>query len=188
MTKLMDVRCYYKNFDGKLLLEENGWFEGVIKDKMKRENLVFGVYQPEKAIEFIELPLIKEKFPTVYKGKIDDKDYKNCYFATSISGSVPNFMSYLTIRDVEYLKTKDHLEVRKRNIDAEKNDLLLKIASLKEKSYCMNLYYNIFSMREKISKMVLDSYLSATSSQELPVISDKTSKTSADAKRLVKSI
>ena len=43
-------------------------------------------------------------------------------------------------------------------------------------------------MREKISKMVLDSYLSATSSQELPVISDKTSKTSAGAKRLVKSI
>ena len=68
MEKLNDIAGYWdmsgnykfndtNMWEGKILLDESGWFEGIVKDPNSAytgPRLVFGIYHPEKIIELIE--------------------------------------------------------------------------------------------------------------------------------------
>lgn len=81
MKVLNDVRCYNNlseicesgdlslNFEGKLLVDEEGWFEGIVKnpyDVEKKDEFIFGVCHDNIAIELIKIGDAKEIDPVLY--------------------------------------------------------------------------------------------------------------------------
>ena len=76
MSKLVDIKGYWNMsggydfndndmWEGKLLLEDDGWFEGIVNDPTSPytgDRMVFGIYHPTKIIELLNINNIDKKY------------------------------------------------------------------------------------------------------------------------------
>lgn len=192
MTKLMDFICEWSisgvtsNFGesykyiGKMLLEEDGWFEGLIKwpenSSFPEYQLVFGVLN-EQGIELYKITSALVSMPFIYKCKIFMEDewlqsYMGEFFVLDMAGEKPIGRASIRVEDVEKL-TKDgytgningddpefvYDRVLGLSTENEKEDLLKKIIDFK--SRCKDfkkLYDDTLSSKQEISERIIRRY------------------------------
>ena len=86
MQKFFDTKCVYRtdednqigSWKGSFLLDDDGWFEGIVNDTTgvyQGDNFVFGVHVPEKGIELYSLAPIDIRYPIVFHGDVAGSDY-----------------------------------------------------------------------------------------------------------------
>jgi hypothetical protein len=112
----MDIQGYWNTsgtydwndrdmWTGQLLLEEDGWFEGLVVNpysSYQEHRFIFGVYYPAKRIELYKCAPIGVSSPLVFHGKRDAKGYDGPFEAIGIlEGSIPSGISHIITQYVE---------------------------------------------------------------------------------------
>ncbi len=170
MSRLMDIKGYWNehspNFnemdmwEGKLLLDDNGWFEGIVRDSNSSytgDRMIFGTYYPTAAIELLKVSPPNVSDPFVFRGNRDAKGYDGEFSVLGIWGEIPFGVSHIITQDVELAKDNGYTD-DDRDIDKEIVELLEKIAAFKAKGYNRELYENTLAAKEQIAKVVLARY------------------------------
>ena len=86
MQKFFDTKCVYRtdednqiaSWNGSFLLDDDGWFEGIVDDTSsvyQGNSFVFGVHVPEKGIELYSLAPIDIRYPIVFHGDVAGSEY-----------------------------------------------------------------------------------------------------------------
>lgn len=139
MSKLFDIKGYFDSsyeyqfndrdmWEGKILVEDDGWFEGVVKDvssSYTEDRFVFGVYHPGKIIELFKWTPTSYSSPFVFHGKKDDDGYQGEFEVIESFGSMPFGISRIIPSQLE-LGDKEEEEIAsvKARIDKYKNTLM----------------------------------------------------------------
>ena len=206
MSKLVDIKGYWNmsgGYDfndndmwkGKLLLEDDGWFEGIVNDPTSPytgDRMVFGIYHPTKAIELLKISPANVSDPFVFRGQRDAKGYEGDFSVLGFFGEQRCGVSHLITQHVDYLKEKNYPEVADRDIEAEKEELAKRIATFKQNDDFADLYENTIGMRANLSEYVLRRYNGNTFTTEqieafLEPVNDKVEEATNNAvKKLVK--
>lgn len=172
MAKLMDIKGYWSMsygpffnesdmWEGKILLEEDGWFEGIVNDpdsSFVGDRLVFGIYYPTKVIELLKVSPASVSNPFIFRGKRDAKGYEGEFSVIKLFREHPYGACHIITQDVEYLKESNYSEVSERNVESEKEILRKKISDFKEKDEFEELYNNTLVMRKQIAEIILRNY------------------------------
>ena len=128
MAKLNDIKGYWDTsygcdfnyndmWEGKILLEEDGWFEGIVVDPnsfYKKDRFIFGVYYPNKVIELFKCTPIDVSAPFVFHGTRDVTGYDGTFESIGLLGSTPCGVSRIITRDAEFAR---------ENVDSEIDEL-----------------------------------------------------------------
>ncbi len=206
MSKLVDIKGYwndsYENdftdndmWEGKLLLEDDGWFEGIVNDPTSPytgDRMVFGIYHPTKIIELLKVSPANVSDPFVFRGQRDAKGYEGDFSELGFFGEQYCGVSHLITQHVDYLKENNYPEVANRDIEAEKEELAKRIATFKQNDDFAELYENTSGIRSNLSEYVLRKYNGETFTKEqveafLEPVSDKVEEATNNAvKKLVK--
>jgi len=205
MSKLNDIKGYWDmsygyNFnetdmwEGKILLEEDGWFEGIVVDpnsSYKEDRFIFGVYHPTKVIELFKFTPIDVSSPFVFHGKRDAKGYEGQFEAIGLFGSMPCGVSHIITQDAE---------LNRGNVELEVKELQAKIKRYKESimdEAGKSFYDNSIAMRNSMCQIILRNYEGRGFTQDegekimeecQPVNERVTKATSDEVKRLVKTM
>lgn len=166
MTKLMDIKGYWDmsygdNFndrdmwEGQILLEDDGWFEGVVVDpnsSYTEDRFVFGVYYPEKVMELFKFTPIKINSPFVFHGKRDAKGYYGKFEAIGFFGPTPCGNCHMITQ---------YAEVDRGNVDEEVRTLEAKIQ--RYKSHIMDkagrvFYEDTIAIRKELAESILKNH------------------------------
>ena len=166
MKKLMDIKGYWdfagnysfndrNMWEGKILLDDNGWFEGIANDPNSiytGDRFIFGIYHPEKIISLIKVSPEEISSPFVFRGKRDAKGYDGQLSVIRLFGEMECGVCHIITQYAE--STKDN----QRNIEKEIEDLLQRISAVKETSDYKELYDNTFKSKELFSEIELRNY------------------------------
>lgn len=203
MSKLNDIKGYWDmsynyNFndndmwEGKILLEDDGWFEGIVVDpnsSYKEDRFIFGVYHQGKIIELFKFTPINVSAPFVFHGTRDAKGYDGQFETIGLFGSMPCGVSHLITQDAELVRG---------NVDSEKAELEAKIQRYKNSimdEVGKEFYNNSIAMRNSMCQIILRNYegrgFSSEESQKImeecqPVNDRVIDATEQEVKRLVK--
>ena len=203
MSKLNDLKGYWDmsynyNFndndmwEGKILLEDDGWFEGIVVDpnsSYKEDRFIFGVYHQGKIIELFKFTPINVSAPFVFHGTRDAKGYDGQFETIGLFGSMPCGVSHLITQDAELVRG---------NVDSEKAELEAKIQRYKNSimdEVGKEFYNNSIAMRNSMCQIILRNYegrgFSSEESQKImeecqPVNDRVIDATEQEVKRLVK--
>ena len=203
MSKLNDIKGYWDmsynyNFndndmwEGKILLEDDGWFEGIVVDpnsSYKEDRFIFGVYHQGKIIELFKFTPINVSAPFVFHGTRDAKGYDGQFETIGLFGSMPCGVSHLITQDAELVRG---------NVDSEKAELEAKIQRYKNSimdEVGKEFYNNSIAMRNSMCQIILRNYegrgFSSEESQQImeecqPVNDRVMDATEQEVKRLVK--
>ena len=137
MSKLVDIKGYWNMsggydfndtdmWEGKLLLEDDGWFEGIVNDPSSPytgDRFVFGIYHPAKIIELLKVSPSNVSDPFVFRGQRDAKGYDGDFSVLGFFGEQYCGVSHLITQHVDYLKEKNYPEVVDRDTESEKAEL-----------------------------------------------------------------
>ena len=162
MTKLVEIKGYWDMsggydfndndmWEGKLLLEDDGWFEGIVIDPTSPyvgDRMIFGIYHPNKVIELIKVSPANVSDPLVFRGQKDAEGYKGDFSIIGFFGECRWGSSYLTTKQVDDIK----------DIEKDKDELIERIASFKQNNDFYELYENTIGMRTQLSEYVLRRY------------------------------
>ena len=166
MTKLKNIQGYWNmsgevNFnnndmwEGKLLLEDDGWFEGIVVDpnsSYKKDRFVFGVYHPEKVIELLKFTPISVSAPFVFHGTKTEEGYDGEFEVIGYLGSTPCGVSRLITSESEFTNEE---------LDSEIEEVKTKIQNYKDSTmdeYGRTFYDNTIAMRSSMCKIILKNY------------------------------
>ena len=79
MKELIGIKGYYNEmFEGFLLREENGWFEGIVSSPNSSYNgdrLIIGTYHPDKVFELYLISPLSASEPLIFCVSKDDSGY-----------------------------------------------------------------------------------------------------------------
>lgn len=200
MARLIDIKGYWNQNDeyifndtdmweGKLLLEDDGWFEGIVTDPYSQytgDRFIFGIYHPTKIIELFKVSPSIVSDPFVFRGRRDAKGYDGEFSIIGLLSEHKYGVSHLITQDVDYLKENNYQEVASRNIDTEKEELLNRIELFKNNNTFSYLYENTKGMRSNLSQYVLRKYYGERFTKEqiesfLEPVSDKVKETANSA-------
>ena len=178
MAILNDIQCFWdmsgrhRFYDkhmwkGKFLLEEDGWFEGIVKGENSPypgESIIFGFYNPTKSIELYKVSPADMCDPYVFRGKKDDLGYEGDFSALGYIEETPYGFSHMIIQDMEDLKRRGFISISEMEIESEKEDLMKRIADFKKENDFRELYMNVLSMRKQMlgKQTARDPYLKDT--------------------------
>ena len=205
MAKLNDIKGYWDmsygyNFndndmwEGKILLEDDGWFEGIVVDPSSsytEDRFIFGVYHPTKVIELFKFTPIEVSAPFVFHGNRDAKGYEGQFEAIGLFGATPCGVSHIITQDAE---------LNRGNVDLEVQELQSKIKRYKDTimdETGKSFYDNSIAMRSSMCQIILRNYegrgFTAEESQKImeecqPVNDRVAQATEEEAKRLVKTM
>lgn len=115
MAKLMDIKGYFAMsfgydfndkdiWEGQILLQDNGWFEGIVVDQNSSytgDRIVCGLYYPGKAIELFKLAPPSVSVPFVFHGEKNDKGYEGQFEAIGRLGVIPYGRCRIITRSIE---------------------------------------------------------------------------------------
>lgn len=166
MSKLFNIKGFWNMsnnykfnkqdmWEGKILLEDDGWFEGIVVDpnsSYKQDRFIFGVYHPEKIIELLKFTPISVSAPFVFHGLKDDKGYRGQFEQIGYIGSYPCGVCHICTQCANQIKD---------NVEADIEELRSKIDSYKENimdEFGEEFYNNTISMRSSICKTILNQY------------------------------
>lgn len=166
MKRLNDIKGYWDMsygyrfndrdmWEGKILLEDDGWFEGLVVDpnsSYKEGRFVFGVYHPEKTIELYKFTPISVSSPFVFHGNRDAKGYDGQFEAIGIFGSEPCGVSHIITQDAE---------LARGDVSEEAAELEARIQDYKDTTMddvCRTFYNNSVAMRNSLCKIILRNY------------------------------
>ena len=161
MSKLIDIKGYWNMdysedfncqdmWEGQILLEEDGWFEGIVLDSNntnKKDRFIFGVYFPEKVIRLFKLiPLNVFDATKNYKGYVGEVK------TIGLFGTMPCGSSYID--------TQERLEI-KQNIKEDKQLLEARIQNYKNTMMDKTgkeFYENSIAIRKTLTQVILRNY------------------------------
>ena len=161
MAKLMDIEgwdVYYASglnrylWKGKILLDDNGWFEGIVVNPNK-DIFVFGVYHPEKLIELCKLTPNNDNKPLVFHGKRDARVHGK-RDAKDYTGTIEIIGLSLSIPCGVFCMNTQYAEAVRENTEAETSELKTRIQRYKqtimdeEKNIMYQIILRIYKERE----------------------------------------
>lgn len=136
MSKLFDIKGYFDSsyeyqfndrdmWEGKILLEDDGWFEGVVKDvssSYTEDRFVFGVYHPGKVIELYKWTPTSFSSPFVFHGKKEEEGYQGEFEVIGLMGTMPYGVCRITTEEKVLSSDEEQVEIAdvKRRIEAYK--------------------------------------------------------------------
>ena len=137
MPKLLNIKGYWKEhpysefnekdiWEGKILLEEDGWFEGIARDpnsSYTEDRFIFGVYYPGQTIELFKFCPLAITSPFIYHA---DKMGEEYYGDTKVIDIPSTYYFGLSL-----IKTNEFTE-EMGNIEEETKSLENAITSYKE--------------------------------------------------------
>lgn len=167
MSKLNDIKGYFDcsfqyqfndndMWEGKILLEDDGWFEGVVKDpnslSYTDDRFVFGVYYPGKVIELFKWTPTSISSPFVFHGKKEEVGYQGQFEVIELFGSMPFGVSRIITEEAEKVREVESSEVTgvQARIDRYKDLLMDDIGR--------EFYRNSLAMRSSMCKIILRNY------------------------------
>ena len=180
MSKLVDIKgdwemsigySFNNNgmWEGKLILEDDGWFEGIVNDLTSPytgDRMIFGIYHPNKIIELFKVSPANVSDPFVFRGQRTAIGYEG-YF--SVLGDYEEKYcgsSNLITQHVNSLKEMNYVEVADRDTESEKKELAKRIAVFKQNDDFEELYKNIVAIRTYLTEYVLRKYNGETFTKE----------------------
>lgn len=163
MPKLLNIKGYWKEhpynefnekdiWEGKILLEEDGWFEGIARDpnsSYTEDRIIFGVYYPGQTIELFKFCPLAITSPFIYHADKIGNDYSGDASVIDLD-AVYYFGSSL-------IKTNEFNE-KIGNVEQETKPLEKAISSFKENNMDSSLkvlYDRIKKIRGSIGKLCL---------------------------------
>ena len=166
MAKLNDIKGYWDTsygcdfnyndmWEGKILLEEDGWFEGIVVDPnsfYKKDRFIFGVYYPNKVIELFKCTPIDVSAPFVFHGTRDVTGYDGTFESIGLLGSTPCGVSRIITRDAEFAR---------ENVDSEIDELKSRIQRYKDNTMdeLGKIFYdNYIAIRKSMCQIVLRNF------------------------------
>ncbi len=205
MTKLNDIKGYWdatysydfndiNMWEGQILLEEDGWFEGIVvdpKSSCTKERFIFGVYHPDKVIELFKFTPVSVSNPFVFHGKRDVKGYDGEFELIGLFGPSPYGVSHIITQDAE---------LARGNVDKEIEELKSRIQNYKNNTMDevgKSFYDNSIAMRNSMCQIILRNYegrgFTAEESQRImeecqPVNDRVMQSTTEEVKRLFKTM
>ena len=206
MAKLVDIKGYWNMtggrmfiesdmWEGKILLEDDGWFEGIVHDPYSpytKDRFVFGIFHPTKIIELIKVSPANVSDPFVFRVQRTVNGYEGEFSVIGFFNERYCGASLINTAHVEYLKEINHPEVEERDIEKEKEELAERIANFKQNNDYKELYENTIGMRDNLSQYVLGKYNGVEWTEEeiesfLEPVSDQVREDTIDAaKKFVK--
>ncbi len=174
MTKLFDIKGYWNmdydwNFnnkdmwEGKILLQDNGWFEGLVVDpnsSYKKDRFIFGVYHPEKVIDLYKFAPFSVSSPLVFHGEIDTDGYYGQFESIGLFGTMPCGNSHIITKSAETIR---------QGIEDETKELEEKIQKYKDTTMdeiTTDFYKNSLAIRRTMTESVLRNYEGKEFTQE----------------------
>ncbi len=166
MVKLKDIKGYWNMsydydfndndmWEGKILLEEDGWFEGIVVDpnsSYKEDRFIFGVYHPTKVIELFKFSPVDVSSPYVFYGNKNANGYDGQFEVIGLLGSMPCGVSHIVTQDAETVR---------ESIDFEIDELKSRIQSYKDNimdEVCKSFYDNSIAMRQSMCQIILRNF------------------------------
>ena len=166
MAKLMDIKCYWNVFDdhifndsnmweGKIILNDDGWFEGIVFDKHASYTggiFVFGVYHLGKVIHLFKLQPSNPEIPILFHGKKDKNGYNGEFRAIDIYEQSVYGVSRIITQSAEQVRDNTYQEMQKlySSIEECKNNCIDIIGKL--------FYDSYLEVRNSLCKIVLKDY------------------------------
>lgn len=180
MGKLIDIKGYWNmsgNYDfndndmweGKIILEDDGWFEGIVQDPHSPytgDRMVFGIYHPTKVIELLKVAPMEVSAPFIFRGIRDAKGYDGKFSTIDLFGEMPVGVSHIITQNVEHLIEIGDSREKDRNVELEKEDLLKRLEAFKEVDSFKDLYENTLAIRTQMSEIILRNYMGVAFSKE----------------------
>lgn len=174
MKRLNDIKGYWDMsygysfnerdmWEGKILLEDDGWFEGIVVEpnsSYKEGRFVFGVYYPEKTIELFKFTPVSFSAPFVFHGKRDAKGYDGQFETIELFGPIPCGVCHIITQDAE---------LARGNVSEEIAELEDKIARYKRTvmdDIGRSFYDNSIAMRNSLCRITLRNYESGYFTEE----------------------
>lgn len=162
MTKLMDIKGYWNtsddwNFDekdmyeGQILLDEDGWFEGIVNNPYsdyKLDRFVFGAYFEGKVIFLNKLTPLEGSTPFIFSGDYNDGYYWGEFDYLGLAGNYRCGNMQMASREVEH------------NLESQKQELVVKLENFKKgmNKYFAEMYQNMLAVRKEFTEEVLEMY------------------------------
>lgn len=164
MEELKEIKCYWAGEDynfndrnmweGKILLHEDGWFEGIVVDPYSaytKDRFVFGIYHPDKVIELFKFTPRSVSSPFVFHGKKSSEGYNGDFDIISLSGPIFYGISHITTQDAKNIRG---------NVDTEVEELKLRIQKYKDSmdNADKSFYDNYVAIRNHMCQIILRNY------------------------------
>lgn len=166
MSKLHDIKGYFDSsysyqfndrdmWEGKILVEDDGWFEGVVKDvssSYTEDRFIFGVYHPGKVIELFKWTPTSFSSPFVFHGKKSDEGYQGEFEVIGLLDTVPYGVSRITTEEKVLSSDEEKIEIDdvKRRIDRYKVFFMDDVGR--------EFYDNSIAMRSSMCEIILRGY------------------------------
>ena len=136
MTELFEIRGKWKpgefdefveSWQGSLLLEEDGWFEGIIQDRGREDadNFIFGTYKPEEKIVIHKISYYDFR-PIIYDATKKDKCYIGTYKEDWAYDTPPEGNTEITTRGIDGVYFLSDAKDLEKRIEAFKEELKYK--------------------------------------------------------------
>ncbi len=165
MTKLMDIKGYWNtsndvddwNFDekniweGQILLEEDGWFEGLVVDpfsEYKLDRFIFGIFHEGKAIFLNKLTSIEISAPLIFNGTFNGEDYTGEFDSFGLSGNFRAGNTKMMTKEIE-----QNLEVQEKELETRLENYKGTMSKVFK-----DIYNTMLSLRTEASEDVLKKY------------------------------
>lgn len=166
MSKLHDIKGYYDSsyeyqfndrnmWEGMILVEDDGWFEGVVKDvssSYTEDRFVFGVYHPGKVIDLYKWTPTSFSSPFVFHGKKEAEGYQGEFEVIGLMGTMPYGVSRIIPEELVLGSDEEQVEIDdvKRRIESYKVFFMDEVGK--------SFYDNSMAMRNVLCDNVLRCY------------------------------
>ncbi len=180
MSKLVDIKGYWNEFyikdymnkscendfndndmwEGKLLLEDDGWFEGIVVDPFSsyiENRFVFGIYFPDKVFKLYKFTPMSISNPFVFHAKKDCEGYNGMFEIIGSLGSLPYgrcriLTSHIDVKNnpVEQMAIEEDKRKLQEKIQAYKDNIMDDVGR--------EFYENAIAQRSSLCKIILANY------------------------------
>jgi len=170
MEKIHNIKGYwdatYTNsfnetnmWEGQIILEEDGWFEGIVRDPNSgytQDRFVCGVYHPSKVIELYKFAPSSVSSPFVFHGKKEKNGYNGEFEIIGLLGPTPYGVCNINTEEItenlelQTAELKSRIQTYKDNMEYETSEF----------------YTNSIAMRNSLIQIILRNYEGKTFTEE----------------------